>query len=145
MTSMSAPKTTRTRWGSRLASVSSGSSAASPVLIRVLLRRARLLALRRGGVGRGRRGGAGCRVGRRRRGRSLWVSLGELVGSNRSGDPDRGRGQRPARAASLVAESMVERELAGSDLGQRERRGDQHGVVLVAPVGDPGTVLEMHA
>jgi hypothetical protein len=45
----------------------------------------------------------------------------------------------------VLAERRVDRRLAGTGLGERERGGDQNHVVLVAAVGRPRTVLEVDA
>ncbi len=150
MTSSSAPKIRRTRGLSPLASVAACSSALSLVLTgdsQPAITASRRAPAPRAGIAVGRGGGAGG-IARRRlaRGRRRGgIGGGQTVGANRTGGADGRCREGPARTAPLGSQGVVERHLAGSDFGERERGGDQHHVVLVAAAGHPGTVLEVDA
>ena len=64
---------------------------------------------------------------------------------DRAGDAHRSGEQRPAGTAPLRPERVVERDVAGADLGEGEHGGDQDRVVFVAAVGRPRPVLEVDA
>ena len=84
------------------------------------------------GFGLGGRLGRVCRLGDRVRGRGTGHACQE-------------RPRGPFRTAPLAAQRRVHGRRTGTGLGQREDRGDQHDVVLVAAVSRPRPVLEVSA
>ena len=62
----------------------------------------------------------------------------------RSGRGGRELRQRQAVALQARERARVDRRATGAGLGEREHRGDQHGVVLVAALGDPRALWGVH-